>query len=639
MIKLEDISLSYGEQVVFDEESCNISPHQKIGLVGRNGAGKSTLLKVIVGQQHIDSGSVYMPKTFKCAYMSQDVILMSERTSLHEAVCSTKDIEKLVDELHEVETLLTQDPGNYDLLERYAHVHGELNEIDYENKIVKAKKILTGLGFGQEQLDEPVSKLSVGWKTRLVLAKLLLQNADFYLFDEPTNHLDLIAKDWFAEFLRNANFGFILVSHDRYFLDTVCDYICDISMGKLVFYTGNYSKYIEQKEENKAVTEKKYEEQQKFIKKRMETIDRFKAKASKAKMAQSMLRQLDKIEKVEVERDQSTIKFRLATPPQSGKTVLTANKLSFSFGEKNIFENVSFEIGRASKVAIVAPNGTGKSTLLNVLMGKLTPKSGKFELGYNVKAAFFEQDQNKSLNPDNTILAEVESVCKTEESRKRMRAMLGAFLFSGDDVFKRISVLSGGEKNRVAMVKILLQDANFLILDEPTNHLDIQSKNVLLEVLSKYEGTILFVSHDRSFLNSLSTDILELTHEGISDYKGNYDEYLYHKQYMENLKASFAKDDKDKLDAGKKKDDIVGKEFTNDKNNDKKNDKNSYNNKKELKKIELSIEKLEKEIADLIIKFEKLNYGSREYYEAEAKLKELQEMLKDKNKIWESTLI
>ncbi|MFC1841821.1 ABC-F family ATP-binding cassette domain-containing protein [Candidatus Dependentiae bacterium] len=619
MIKLENISLSFGQQVVFDDISCNIAPHQKIGLVGRNGAGKSTLLKVIAGQQHIDEGRVHVPKSFRYAFMPQDVVLTSERTILHESLSVFEGMGPLIDQFVKVEDQLKTDSENHTLLEQYAHIHHELNDRDYDKKRVRAEQILQGLGFKQEQFSAPVSKLSVGWKMRLVLAKLLLQDADFYLFDEPTNHLDLIAKDWFAKFLKEANFGFILVSHDKYFLDTVCDYICDISLGKLKMYVGNYSTYIAQKESDRVVLEKKYEEQQKFIKKKMATIDRFRYKSSKAKMAQSMLKSLQNIEKIELDHDQKELKIGLPKPQAAGKIVLTVKQLGFSFGKHRIFENATFQVGRGHKVAIVAPNGTGKSTLLNIIMGKYDLQDGEFSFGHNVEPVLFEQDQNKSLNKLNTVIEEVELSCKTQEERLRVRGLLGAFLFSGDDVNKKILVLSGGEKNRVAMVKVLLKNGNLLLLDEPTNHLDIQSKNVLLDVLSKFEGTIIFVSHDRSFLNSLATDILELTPNGTFMYKGNYDEYLYHKEYLASEHESLSKQNKK----------IIEK---------KRKPKNNYQERKELKKLESSIEKIEKEIANLMVKFENLSYGTKDYNDATAKLTELQNRLQEKNDAWEKML-
>ena len=413
------------------------------------------------------------------------------------------------------------------------------------------------------------------------------------------------------------------MSHDKYFLDNVCEYICDISLAKLHMYTGNYSQHLVQKEAKTSMLEKKYEEQQKLIKKKMATIEKFRYKASKAKMAQSMLKSLEKINKIELEQNQKEMRFSLPSTKSTGKIVLTAKNMAFSFDGNNIFQNASFQVKRKHKVAIVAPNGTGKTTLLNVIMGKYLPKNGEYTFGHNVKPVIFEQDQNKSLNHLNTILEEVESACKTQEARLRIRNLLGAFLFSGDDIYKKISVLSGGEKNRVAMVKVLLQDANFLILDEPTNHLDIQSKNVLLEVLSKYDGTILFVSHDRSFLNGLATDILDLTPEGTFSYEGNYDDYLYYKSQIVSDTAFLKKTKKKEVKSQAEKE--VGKEL--------------HAQRKQLKKVESAIAKLEKKIADLMKKFETIEYGTDVYSKASADLQKLQSDLVQKNQEWEQLMM
>ena len=629
MIKIENISLSFGQQTVFDDISWNISPAQKVGLVGRNGSGKTTLLKVIADQQHIDSGKVHSPKSFKIAFMPQDVVLVSEKTILDESLAAFEKVCPILDELKNIEARMAAGQKDNEMMERYAHLHQELHELEYEAKCAEAKKILSGLGFTESQFGMAVSQLSVGWKMRLVLAKLLLQKADFYLFDEPTNHLDLVAKDWFSQFLQDASFGFILVSHDKYFLDTVCEYICDISAGKLNMYTGNYSKYLVQKEANMAILEKKYEEQQKFLKKKMATIDRFRYKASKAKLAQSMLKSLGKVEKIELDHKQRVVKFSLPPVKPSGKIVLAAKNLGFSFGDKKIFDHASFQIKRGHKVAIVAPNGTGKTTLLNIIMGNYKPQNGEFTFGHNVKPALFEQDQNRSLNLHNTILEEVQEACPDEAARLRVRNLLGAFLFSGDDVNKRISVLSGGEKNRVAMVKVLLQNANFLILDEPTNHLDIESKNVLLDVLSKFDGTILFVSHDRSFLNDLATDILDLAPNNTFSYGGNYDDFLYYKKNIDDMgQTTF----RESLSAGRAK-----SKGSQDDRGLSKNEE--YLQKKQLKKIESAIERLEKKIADLMRTFENLEYGTEKYNQATTKLQDLQREFKEKQGAWENLMM
>ena len=625
MIQLDDICLSFGNQVIFDHISCSFEEGQKIGLVGRNGSGKSTLLNAIGGIQQLDDGRVRMPKSSKIAFMPQDVVLVSDKTILHEAMDAFGEIGAILDELTRLESQVHGDAADPILLERYPHLHHELHEQGYESKQAQTKQMLAGLGFKQESFDTPVSSLSVGWKMRLILAKLLLQKADFYLFDEPTNHLDLIAKDWFAEFLCNAPFGFILVSHDKYFLDTVCQEICEISRGTLTCYTGNYDAYLVQKQAAIELLEKKHAEQQKYIKKQTATIERFKAKASKASMAQSMIKSLEKIEIIELESDQKAVRVNLAHTKPTGKIVLDIQNVSFSFDSKKIFEHASFEIPRGHKVALIAANGTGKTTLLNVIMNKYKANSGSITLGYHVTPAFFEQDQNKSLNHNNSILDEVESICKTADDRARVRGLLGAFLFSGEDVYKKIGVLSGGEKNRVAMVKILLQNANFLVLDEPTNHLDIISKDILLDALRQFDGTILFVSHDRTFLNSLATDILELTPDHTYNYSGNYDAYLYHKKHLES----------EAIAEKKQKKEIQQKSTAADA---KPANKELYVKRKQLQQLESSINKLEKDLAAVTQQFATLIYGTPLYQETLTKMRSLEQKLKEHYATWQKLL-
>lgn len=622
MINCKNINLSFGEQVVFNDVSFNINQNQRIGLVGRNGSGKTTLLEVIAKNQGIDSGQIDIQKGSTIAYMPQQVVLLSKKTILKEAISVFENLIKADQELKEIEKYLNENKNSADpkKLEKYAQLQNYLIENEYEKKEVDAKKLLNGLGFSNEQLQQQVDTLSVGWKMRLVLAKLLLQKADFYLFDEPTNHLDLVAKDWFLNFLKNSNFGFILVCHDKYFLDHLCEQIYEISMGHLKIYKGNYSTYEKQKEHDLELLEKKYEEQQKHIKKEMAVIQRFRAKAAKAKMAQSKLRALQKMELVQLESSAKDLKINLGSVKRSGKIVLSVNNLAMSFDSKKIFEKVSFQVERGQKVAIVAPNGTGKTTLLNIIMHKYKQTNGSFEFGHNVEPVLFEQDQNRSLDLEKTILQEVEDSCKTTEQRARARGLLGAFLFSGESVDKKIKVLSGGEKNRVAMVKVLLQQGNFLLLDEPTNHLDIQSKEILLKVLKRFDGTILFVSHDRDFLNNLATNILDLNSQGIFSYKGNYDSFLYQKEEQEDLN---------------KISELKTKEEKSLKN---KSSENDYEKRKKIRNLESKISRLENDLEKYSEQFQKVEYGTDEYEKLFEKIKKLEKEISENLSIWEELI-
>ncbi|MBU1007730.1 ABC-F family ATP-binding cassette domain-containing protein [Candidatus Dependentiae bacterium] len=610
MIILDKITLVFGKQTVFDAISCTISNDNRIGLVGRNGSGKSTLLKVISGQQGVDGGTVSIEKGATIGYMPQEVVLQSDKTIYQETFSVFDDMNVLLAKAKQLESALERDPDE-SLVEQYADVQQKLSEYDVQKAKVDTKKILTGLGF-EGRLDEPVSSLSVGWRMRVVLAKLLLQRADFYLFDEPTNHLDIVTKDWFLHFLKNASFGFMLVCHDRYFLDHLCTKTLELELGKATLYHGNYTFYAEQKVERVRELEAAALRQKKELAQKMKTVERFRASASKAKMAQAMLKKVKKIERIEVATQQKTVAFSFPPVVRSGRVVLKVEGVAHAFDEKQIFKNVSFEVERGEKVALVAPNGLGKTTLFNLITGRLALKTGAIELGYNVSSTIFEQEQDKVLSPDNTILNEVESACRDSETRSMVRKFLGAFLFSGDDVDKKIRVLSGGEKNRVAMVKVLLQHANLLLLDEPTNHLDIQSKEVLLNALRQFKGTILFVSHDRDFLDKLATRILELTPDGVVSYPGNYESYIYHKG-------------SDEISEHEKLSKTVGNS----------SNKEQYEQRRNRNKLEGKIDRLEKKIHALNEQLELLEYGTDRFTQVYDQLLGAQKQLDESVAEWE----
>lgn len=627
MITASNVSLNFGLRELFKNVSFSIEKNQKIGLVGRNGSGKSTLLKVLSGQQGIDEGQILIEKQVKIAYLPQEVVLTSQRSVFDEALTT---FGTLVDLNHEFEKLkyeLEQKKAlNSSQTERFAYLQHELfEENNFDQLSAQTKKMLLSLGFEENKLNKPVTELSVGWKMRLVLAKLLLQKADFYLFDEPTNHLDIVAKDWFLDFLKHADMGFILISHDRFFLDTLCKNIFEIERGILKIYKGNYTSYLEQKEKAEAILLVQYEAQQKHIKKMMETINRFRAKASKASMAQSMLKALEKIELIEIESKPAKVKLNFSNVKRSGDIVLSVKNISKSFDSQTLFKNVSFDIMRGDKVALVAANGKGKTSLLNLITGKYNPENGNFKFGHNVEFAFFEQDQEISLNKNRTILEEVESVCTTSEMRQRVRGLLGAFLFSGNDAEKKIRVLSGGEKNRVAMVKILLKDANFLILDEPTNHLDIQTKEILLDALVQYPGTILFVSHDRTFIDNLATRVLELLPDKIINYPGNYESYLYHKKQLDTQEKEHA--DKTKLNQANTAITEISKKTS--------SSKEWYEQKKRLGTVERKIDSLEKEMLELNQKLEALEYSSDVFQTSFHRINDIKEQLEVLYQEWE----
>lgn len=627
MIFGNNVTLMFGDRALFDHLSFSWDASDKIGLIGRNGAGKSTLLKAIAGLLQLDEGSISIERGKRFAYLPQEVVLNSERSILEEAYTAFAELAALSQEAAELEKIIEAGLSGdqaHEILDRYAAVQEGLANYDPESLKVEAKKVLQGLGFTPEKFDAPVTSLSVGWKMRLVLAKLLLSNADFYLFDEPTNHLDIVAKDWFVNFLKESKTGFVLVSHDRYFLDNVCDYMYELDRGQGKAYYGNYAAYETQKAQAKELIEKAYEQQQREIKQKMETIERFRAKASKAGMAQSMLKQLDKIERIEPVAKPPSVTLNFSHVQRSGKVVLVVKDLSKKFDDRTIFKDVSFEIPCGEKVALVAANGVGKSTLLNLICGKYPLEAGSVSMGYNVHPALFEQDQDKVLNHKKTILEEAEDSCKTPTARQRVRGFLGAFLFPGDDVHKKIGVLSGGEKNRVAMVKVLLTDANFLILDEPTNHLDLDSKDILLRALKQFTGTILFVSHDRDFLNSLATTIIELTPNGARTYKGNYDEYLYRKQMNSGLQEASAPKVIEKQEVKKTS-----------QSTSTLNSKEAHELRKKISNIEKKISRLDADFNDLTEKLSFYAYGSDQYNRVLDQQRTIQEEKAKAERNWE----
>lgn len=616
MIQVKNLELQFGEQVVFDSINCLINQNNRIGIVGRNGTGKSTLLKIIARQMRPDGGTIDTQKGFRIAYMPQDVVITSTKSVLDEALAVFDHLFDLVKEKEILEGIMESGKQTEADVNRYAEIEIELIENNFSDKRSQAQKILSGLGFDERKQNMNVSELSVGWRMRVVLAKLLLQDADFYLFDEPTNHLDLSTKDWFLHFLQTSNFGYLLVCHDRYFLDKACSLTYELSMGNLNIFQGNYSYYVNQKEFLTEQREQAYAKQQREIAQREKTIDRFKATASKAKMAQSMMKSLDKIERIELENTQKTISLRLHTPQKSGQSVLKVEKVAHSF-DQQLFKNVTFEIERGDKVAIVAPNGTGKTTLFNLIAQKLKLQTGSIELGYNVQTALFDQDQDKVLSPRKTIYEEVCDTCNATE--QQMRSTLGALLFGKDEISKKCGVLSGGERNRVAMAKVILSNANVLLLDEPTNHLDIESKEIILQALQKFEGTIIFVSHDQDFVNRLSNKIIELNTHGAFLYLGNYDSYLTIKEFAQNNTITTT--------TTKTVADIPITYSA-----------NGYELQKKCKALEKRVSKLEASLQATVKALELAEYGTMRFNTLEQEYKALQVQITQQTQLWEDLL-
>jgi ATP-binding cassette subfamily F protein 3 len=533
MLSLEHITIQFGEHSLFDDVTATIGPRDRIGLVGSNGSGKSTLLKTIIGTQQTDAGNINKAHYVTIGYLPQDGVSASGRTLYQEAETAFENVLELqheLDEAHQQLQILDPSDENYtDTLEVLGEIQHKLEDLDAYRMKSKIERILMGLGFSIQDFERMTDEFSGGWQMRIALAKLLLKEPNLLLLDEPTNHLDIETLQWIEEYLRQYNGAIILVSHDRALLDNLTNKTYALSRGKFEIYSGNYSFYEIEREVRKGLLVNQFKSQQQQIKQTQEFIDRFRYKATKARQVQSRIKQLDKMDLVEVENEEEEIHFHFPTPQQSGRVVMELENINKSYDTLEVFKNLNYKVERGDRIAILGVNGAGKSTLSRILAGAESIDSGKRIVGYNVVPSYFAQDQADELDPTKDVLQTVEEVADTE-TRTQLRTLLGSFLFSGDDVFKKVAVLSGGEKSRLALAKMLLQPANFLIMDEPTNHLDMKSKRVLQEALSKYEGTFAIVSHDRAFLDPIVNKVLEVKPGSLRIFLGNLSDYLAKKK-------------------------------------------------------------------------------------------------------------
>jgi ATP-binding cassette subfamily F protein 3 len=524
MISINDLSFLIGSRALYDEANWHIKPGDRVGLIGANGTGKSTLLKIIVGEYAPSSGSISMAKDLKIGYLNQDLLSYeSHHTILHVAMEAFERQNQLHDEIEELLKKIETDYSE-EALNKLSDKQQEFEALDGYNIEYRANEILAGLGFSTDDQHRPLNTFSGGWRMRVMLAKILLQTPDILLLDEPTNHMDLPSIKWLETYLAGFEGAIVIVSHDRYFLDKIVRKTVESRKGKLTTYAGNYSFYLEEKALRGEIQKGEFKNQQAKIKQEERLIERFKAKASKAKMAQSRMKALDKMERVEdVDDDNPTVNFSFKFSKPSGRHVVRIENASKSYPNVDILKNAEGVIEKGDKIALIGANGKGKSTLLRMIAGAESFE-GKSETGHNVTTTFFAQHQLESLHLDNTILEELQAFAP-KHTDTELRGILGCFLFTGDDVFKKIKVLSGGEKSRVALAKSLTTDSNFLILDEPTNHLDIQSVNILIQALQQYEGTFISVSHDRYFLDNVANKIWFIEEEKIKEYPGTYAEY------------------------------------------------------------------------------------------------------------------
>ena len=557
MIQLTEAGKRFGPKTLFEDLNWLVTPKERVGIVGGNGTGKSTLLKVMAGIEGLDYGTINGMKGIRAGYLPQDGINLTGRSVFDECMSVFEYIRAMEAEQKELEHRMGElDHESFEyqqISERYNHLQAEFTARDGYNIESRVGGVLTGLGFSKEDWQKRVEQFSGGWQMRIALAKLLLEEPNLLLLDEPTNHLDLEARNWLENYLANYPNAFVLISHDRYFLDVTVTKIVEIWNKKVWFYTGGYSKYESQKADRRVQIESAYRNQRDRIEALESFINRFRAQATKAKQVQSRIKELEKIERIEIPPDEKTIHFRFPQPKPSGRIVAEFRNVSKSYGTKTVFSGANFNIERGDRIALVGINGAGKSTLIKLLSGEEPVTTGEYTLGHNAEPDYFAQDQYKVLDPESSILYDLGTVA-SRASNTELRSVLGCFLFSDDDVFKKIGVLSGGERNRYALARMLMNPSNFLLLDEPTNHLDMRAKDVLLRSIEEFQGTVVFVSHDRYFIDKLATRVFEVADGAVTLYNGNYEEYLYRKSgAAEGAAAAQAASEKPKQQQGQQR--------------------------------------------------------------------------------------
>ena len=599
MFNAHNITVSFGGETLFDQISFRLAKGDHVGLIGKNGAGKSTLLKLMTLENQPTSGSFALEKNCKIGYLPQDLDFDNGRSVLEEAYLAFEEIKKVEIRQEEIHKIMeeTQDFES----QSYMEVLDELNELNNRFEMIggyhyqsQTEKILLGLGFTMNDLNASTDTFSGGWRMRIELAKLLLKDNDILLLDEPTNHLDIESIIWLEQFLKNFKGALVMVSHDRMFLDQITNRTIEILHQRIFDFKKPYSKYMEIRKELRTQQLAAQKNQEKQIQQTEKLIERFRAKASKASMAQSLIKKLDKIDRIEIDPEESRkIKFEFSISHQPGKIILEAKDISKSFGDKHVLDSVNIDIERGEKIAFVGQNGQGKSTLAKILVGELESK-GKVRLGHNVQIGYFAQNQSTYLDGKKTVLESAQDSA-TPENRIKVRDLLGAFLFPGDAVDKKVHVLSGGERNRLALCKLLLQPFNVLVMDEPTNHLDIASKNVLKEALKKFKGTLILVSHDRDFVQGLCEKVISFKQREVKTFLGDINAYL------EDQKFSSIKE------LEKKSKDQIKKPI--------KEKENSYDRQKEIRGAQQKISKLERQISDLEKEIKKIDFDLEINYE------------------------
>ena len=635
ILSCNNLTKSFGVESILENISFTVNEGDKIGVIGVNGTGKTTLFKIISGIYGYDSGEIYTSKDCEIGYLEQNTNFYSDNTIFTEVLEVFSDLIKIEEDLRKMECEIsdksseTNSPDLQKLMDNYSHkleLFQNSNGYGYKSE---AKGVLKGLGFNDEELEKPIKILSGGEKTRVLLAKLLLRKPTLLLLDEPTNHLDSDALEWLELFLKQYKGTVILISHDRYFLDQSVNRIFEIHNKKLKAYNGNYSYYVEKSAIDKEIERKTYEDQQKEIKKQEESIERLKAygREKHLKRARSKEKALSKIEvldRPDGERKRAKIKFIPAV--ESGNDVLAVRDVEMSFPDKVLFKDLNLDIYRGEKVALIGPNGAGKSTLFKIIMNEIQPMEGEVKFGTNVNTAYFHQEQ-KTLNLENSVIDEIWDA-NPHLTQTEVRNMLGAFLFENEDVFKKISSLSGGERARVAILKLILSQSNFLLLDEPTNHLDIDSKEVLEEALVNYTGTIFTISHDRYFLNKVVDKILVLGENGVTEYLGNYDYYIEKKRQLIEMNKEENTETKTKT------------QLKEEKRKEKEQREIERRSKNKIKKLEDDIEQTEKKIAglDMMLCQEEIYSNPEKSKEVNLEKAELEDKLASLYEKWEQIM-
>ncbi|HKJ49710.1 MAG TPA: ABC-F family ATP-binding cassette domain-containing protein [Christiangramia sp.] len=585
MLNIHNLSVSFQGEYLFKEVSFRLGAGDRVGLIGKNGAGKSTLLKIISGDQEYDSGQIAKDKELKIGFLKQDLDFEHGRTVIDEAHQAFEEIKMLEGKMEVInEQLATRTDYESD---SYSKLIEDLSEVTHQYEIIggynyegETEKVLQGLGFERDDFTRLTETFSGGWRMRIELAKLLLQNNDILLLDEPTNHLDIESIIWLESFLNNYTGCVMLVSHDKMFLNNVTNRSIEISLGSIYDYRKPYSEFIEFRKELREQQLAAQKNQQKEIENTEKLIDKFRAKASKASMAQSLIKKLEKVDRIEVDEDDNSVmsvNFPVSVNP--GKVVIETEHLEKSYGDKQVLKDVNLLIERQSKIAFVGQNGQGKTTLAKIIIGEIEHE-GKLKLGHNVQLGYFAQNQAEYLDGNKTVLQTMEDA-SNETNRTKVRDMLGSFLFRGDEVEKKVKVLSGGERNRLALCKMLLEPFNVMVMDEPTNHLDIKSKNVLKDALNNFQGTLIIVSHDRDFLQNLTSRVYEFRNHKIREYLGDIDYYLEQRKLLDMR----AVEKSDKVKSSKKKED--------------KSEKRSFNDQKEIKRLKNQLSKTEAKITKL----------------------------------------